>query len=343
MFADPEADIFEYAVSADHPYRQLHKQINFNKIIKRLKKRHSDHGNTNYTIEQSFKMLLLQFWEDASDREMERAMRENLAFKWFCGFGLKQKTPDHSFFGRFRSKFDPELIAWLFNQVNKQLHKKGLYGDTFTFMDASKVISKVSLWQERDRAIADGYEKLDNQTLGTGRYTSDKDARWGAKSKKDIWYGYKRHCGVDMRHGMISKTTITPANVMDSNPEVIDQICPEQGAIFADKLYDTKRVHQQLRQRGCYPAIIRKRNNPRKDTDQDRWRSQIRMPYESTFSRLPQYARYRGIEKLKFQNYMQCLVYNLKKAVKLLSTSPPRCTDVVSLGQQTQQTRAIYT
>jgi IS5 family transposase len=33
--------------------------------------------------------LVLQFLEDLSDREMERFMRENLAAKWRCGFGLR--------------------------------------------------------------------------------------------------------------------------------------------------------------------------------------------------------------------------------------------------------------
>ena len=34
-------------------------------------------------------MLVLQFLEDVSDWEMERFMRETLAAKWFCGFGLE--------------------------------------------------------------------------------------------------------------------------------------------------------------------------------------------------------------------------------------------------------------
>ena len=49
-------------------------------------------------------MLVLQFLEDISDRKMERFMRENLAAKWFCGFGLSDRTPDHSFFGSFRKR-----------------------------------------------------------------------------------------------------------------------------------------------------------------------------------------------------------------------------------------------
>ena len=38
---------------------------------------------TGYPVEQGVKALLLQFWEDLSDREIERGLRENLAFQNF--------------------------------------------------------------------------------------------------------------------------------------------------------------------------------------------------------------------------------------------------------------------
>ena len=319
MLLDTEDEIFEAALPQDHSYRQLATQINWKKLIKILRKHYSEKGQTGYEVEQGFKAMLVQFWEDLSDREIERALRENLVFKWFCGFGLKDKTPDHSYFGRLRDRLGEEKIAELFNQINNQLHAKGLVGEVFTFMDASKVISKVHLWKERDQAIEDGYERLSNQVVD--KYATDKDARWGAKSKKDIWFGYKRNCSVDMRHGLISKTLITPANVPDY--KVVREISPRQGAVFADKLYDTKETDVHLRARGLYPATIRKNNNPIKNRDLDRWRSSIRMPFESTFSRLPRRARYRGLDKLQIQNYMECMVYNLKKAVRVLSTKPP--------------------
>lgn len=324
FFDDEESLIINRSVEVDHPYRKINNHINLDKIIRMISKKYSDHGQSGYSVEQGLKAMLVQFWEDSSDREMERGLRENIAFKWFCGFGLKEETPDHSYFGRFRQRIGTELIAWIFNEITNQLRSKGLYGDAFTFMDASKVITKVSLWEERDRAIADGYEKLNNQVVD--KYANDKDARWGAKSKRDIWYGYKRHCSVDMRKGLIIKSVITPANVMDCDLDVINQICPDSGAVFADKLYDTKAVTEVINQRGCYPALIRKRTNHTKNHHQDRWRSSLRMPFEGTFSKLSKRTRYVGLLKAQFQNYAECLVYNLKIAVRHLDTSEQKFT-----------------
>ena len=47
-------------------------------------------------------MLVLQFMEDLSDRELERFIAENTAAKLFCDFSLISQAPDHSLFGRLR-------------------------------------------------------------------------------------------------------------------------------------------------------------------------------------------------------------------------------------------------
>ena len=134
-----------------------------------------------------------------------------------------------------------------------------------------------------------------------------------------MFFGYKRHTAVDMRYGLISKTTVTPANVLDY--QVVEQICPKQGYVFMDKLYDTKDTDTKIRASGCSPGTIRKKNNPNKNYDLDRWRSHMRMPYEGTFSKLPKRARYRGQTKVAFQNFGESIAYNLKKAITYLPES----------------------
>ena len=79
--------------------------------------------------------------------------------------------------------------------------------------DATHLISKVGLWKER-KAIELKLESLNNKTLE--KVAADKDAKFGAKSKDKIWFGYKQHTSVDMQSGMINKVAITPANVIDS-------------------------------------------------------------------------------------------------------------------------------
>jgi IS5 family transposase len=312
-----EEQLLTSVILPDHAYRKLNRLINFDEIAVLLQKTYSNLGQKGIPAVRGLKALLLQFWEDYSDREMEAAVRENLAIRWFCGFSLSEKTPDHSYFGKFRRRIGTQHFADIFNSINERLRKEGLFGNIFHFIDASTIISKSALWEERDRAIKDGHDKLNNLIIKD--YVADKQARWGAKSEKNIWFGYKRHTAVDMRYGLISKTTVTPANVLDY--QVVEQICPKEGYVFMDKLYDTRDTDRKIRASGCSPGTIRKNNNPNKNRDLDRWRSAMRMPYEGTFSKLPKRARYRGKTKVAFQNFGESIAYNLKKALQYLPQS----------------------
>jgi len=314
MITTNEEEILEKLVSPEHPFRKLSQIVNFAGIASPYYVLYSDIGAKGIDILKGLKCLLVQFWEDYSDRQMERALQENVAVKWFCGFGLMEPTPDHSYFGKLRQRLGAKNIADIFNQINEILRRQGLFGDTFKFIDASAIITKSALWQERDKAIKAGEEKLNNAVVS--KYTSDKEARWGAKSKTNIWFGYKRHCNVDMRFGLIDKLTVTPANVLDF--QALKDICPHNCMVFSDKLYDTRNTDKIFLANGCAIGTIRKNNNKSKNRDLDRWRSGVRMPFEGTFSKLSKRTRYRGKLKVLFENFSLAICHNLKKAVKIL-------------------------
>jgi transposase, IS5 family len=314
MLLKTEEEVFDQLVEADNPFRKLVTIIDFAKLTEPLRVCYSDMGSMGIDVEKGMKALLIQFWEDYSDRQMEKAVRHNMAIRWFCGFGLTEETPDHSYLGKLRKRLGTKNIANLFQQVNDMLASQGLVGNVFTFIDASAIVTKTALWEERDRAIQAGEETLNNTNVTD--YVKDKDARWGAKGKNAIWFGYKRHCAVDMRHGIVTKVVTTPANVLD--PQVVGSVAPRQGMVFMDKLYDTKQCDLIITAKGCYAATIRKRTNKHKNPDLDRWRSHTRMPFESTFSKMNKRARYRGLTKMTMQCFLQATVHNLKKAVTIL-------------------------
>lgn len=313
-FRTNEEDIMEKMVKEDHAFRKLKNIIDFEEIAIPYRKLYSSTGAEGIDIVKGFKSLLIQFWENYSDREMEKALQENVAVKWFCGFTLLEKTPDHTYFCKLRIRLGAKNIADIFNTVNRKLRDKGLFGDVFKFIDASSLITKTALWEERDRAIKNGEENLNNSNVG--KYSADKDARWGAKAKNKIWFGHKRHNCVDMRYGLIEKVVVTPANILDF--EVMKSVCPKNAMILADKLYDTKKVELILKGKYCHSGIIKKNNNKTKNHDLDRWKSKTRMPFERTFSKLRKRTKFRGNTKVLMQCFMESICYNLKKAVVVL-------------------------
>ncbi len=320
--------LLEKLVTSDHSYRKLKKLIDFPKLLISLQELYSKQGAPSEPIEQGFKALLIQYWEDLSDREAERYVRENLAARWFCGYGLEEESPDHSYFGKLRKRIGVEKLSALFQKVNEAITKAGYVGNVFHFVDASALRSRVDVWAARDKAITDKEKderddddkpKLNNQNLK--KYSSDPEARFGCKGKNKFWLGYKRHQRVDMKQGIVTHVAITSAEVPDSKAFLSEGLCPTQGMVFLDKGYDYRFIDEELEKNQCANAVIRKKNHKEKNRDLDRWRSGIRMPYEGVFSKMDRRARYLGKKKVLFQATLEAMIHNFKRLIQI--AAPP--------------------
>lgn len=301
-------------VPGDHPYRKLLDLIDFQRLCEPIADlANTGRGAKGFGVVTLFQCLLLQFMEDLSDRELQRYLQENNAAKFFCGFGLTDRTPDYSLFTKARSRVGTKRLADLFATLRDQLKAKGWVSDVFTFVDATHLISKAKLWQERDTAIAAGYEKLNNETLP--QVAADQDARIGCKGKDKFWYGYKQHTSVDMRSGLIRKVAVTAANVSDASG--LKHVCPHGGAVYGDKGYCVSTAQREIARRGCHDGCIKRNNMKGKDRDKDRWISSIRAPFERVFSKRNPRVRYRGRVKNQFAAFMNALGFNLKRLLVL--------------------------
>jgi IS5 family transposase len=315
IFATTEEELFNSVIDSNHPFRIINNLLDFEALTEPMRACYSTLGANGIDVTRGVKALMIQFWENYSDREMEKAIKENLAIRWFCGFGLSEKTPDYSYFSKLRKRIGTKRIADLFKTINNVFESYGLFGNTFTFVDASSIITKTALWKERDEALADGEEKLNNAIVE--KYAADKDARFGSKSKRIHWFGYKRHEAVDMRHGLVRKVAVTSAEILDF--QAVKSVLPKVGAVLMDKGYDTIETDNALRARGLHAMTLRKNNNKKKNKDFDRWVSKRRMPFECSFSKVEKRARYRGRAKVTLQCFLEAIVHNMKKAIRYVS------------------------
>jgi IS5 family transposase len=301
----------EQLASPKHTYRRLTQLLDFNQIIKSANVKKHKLGTDGYGKERLLRCLILQFMEDISDREFERFISENNAAKWFCGFTLLEKTPDYTTICKFRNALGTNRIGKLFNEVKRQMQEKSYCAEVFTFVDSTALISKLNLWEERDKAITAGYEKLNNEVLP--KVSADSEARIGAKSKKKFWYGFKKHVGVDMQSGMITKVAVTKANVNDSDGAKC--ILPRSGAVTGDKGY-IGAIREILR-RGLHPMVIKRKNMEDKNIDLDRWISKLRAPYEGVFSKQNKHVRYKGVVKNQGAEFLYAIAYNFRRLLVL--------------------------
>jgi IS5 family transposase len=300
-------------VPQHHVYRRFAGIWKFDTAEKLLAGIQTNNNYQGYGMLRLFKCLLLQFMEDLSDRELARFLQENTAGKWFCGFGLCEATPDFTLFSKVRKKIGTHNLSVIFADLRGQLKSNGVMSEVFSFVDATHLIAKASLWDERDKAIQAKYDKLNNEILP--KVAHDIQAKIGCKGKDKYWYGYKQHTSVDMQSGLINKIAITPGNITDGRG--LAHVSPKSGAVYADKGYCTKPSQLIAKRKGFHLAAIKNNNMKDKNKDKDRWYSKIRSPYERVFARRNKEVRYVGIAKNQFAGFMYAICFNLKRLVAL--------------------------
>lgn len=300
-------------VSAKHQYRKFKDLFDFTIASEELRSVESPANYKGYGILRLFKCLLLQFMEDLSDRELERYLSDSNAAKWFCDFDLTEDTPDYSVFSKLRARIGTNLLSKIFSSFRDQLRSQGYMSEVFTFVDASHLISKANLWEERDEVRKQKYEKLNNETLP--EVAHDKQAKIGCKGGSKFWYGYKKHVSVDIQSGLINKVAVTPANVTDARG--FAHVLPSSGAVYADKGYCASPARIAAARKGIHLCAIKKNNMKEKNFDLDRYYSSIRSPLERVFSQDNKRLRYIGIAKNQFAEFMNAICFNLKRLTVL--------------------------
>jgi IS5 family transposase len=304
-------------VSSDHELRKVNETVDFVKIARKFIELKTALGRRGYGLEIGIKCLFLQFFYDLSDRQMEERLRHDLAFRWFCLLKLEEVTPDHTFFCRIRTTLGARRMGQVFKNIMQKAEQKGIVRKVFTFVDATAIKTKETTWEQRDKAMKDGEEALNNGNVQD--YSADKDARFGCKGKSKFWYGYKKHVSVDMGSGLINKVAVTPANVSDQAG--VRHVCPDGGMVFGDKAYCLKKAQESFKAHGCHSGAILRNNMKGKNKDKDRWLTKMRAPFEGVFSKDATRARYRGIMKVQLQAFMEAIVFNVKRL--LVINAPP--------------------
>ena len=268
-----------------------------------------------------FKMVFLQFLYDLSDRNIEEQCTWNLLFKSFLGLSAEELPPDHTVLCRFRQRLGAEGFQRLFNQVVEQARAQGLVSDRLHIIDATHMTAKVDLFRLK-KEHRDG----DDDDHYVDRNSPDPDARFGRKTPKKGFYGYKSHVVQDADSELIVQVLTTPGNVPDG--VVLPTLAqPQAKELTGDKAYDSKANRSHLATLGVASGLIPRRPRPGRPRKSWRQRPQIERKFaECKQSHGLRRARYWGLAKVTVQSLMVALVVNLKRWVTLLKLRSPALT-----------------
>ena len=318
--------IYDQVIPPNHFLKQLAACVDFsfiNEAVTDCYDHPSEAGRPGWEPQRLFKVLFLAYLDNLSERQIEESVNLNLAHKWFVGLDVHEKGPDHSTLSLFRDRLGAERFQQLFNRIVEMAREKKFITDRLHIIDSTHTLAKVNLFRLKEEHEKENPEHYVNE------HSPDPDARFGRKSKKKGFYGYKDHLALDQDSQMITDLEVTPGNESDSKHLLLDQTAPPD-EVTADKAYDTEDNHQQLSDQKIQDHILLKKNRSNYSKEQNKKWSAIRSLIESKNSELKNHhglgrCRYLGLDKTKIQAFLTAIVVNLKRFVKFAQgiSSPP--------------------
>ena len=308
--------VYENLIDTNHLLNKLNQLIDWSFIEEECRRFYSDLGRKGENPIVLFKMLLLSYLYNISERRIEEECTYNIIYKYFLGLELYQAAPDHSTLSKFRSRLKEEGFRTLFNRVVELARSQGLIADELRIVDSTHQTAKVDVIRASQRKPQ--AEDNDNwQSPQSLPGSPDKDARFGAKSKKKKFFGHKHHIGIDDKHGIITDSATSPGHMHDGDylEEMYAGVKPT--ALTADKIYDAEHQHDRLNEAGIVSLIIRKKEDDLLlDPDYKKIVNK-RKQVERVFAVQKRNhggdrARYWGLMKMTIQNLITDMVYNFK-------------------------------
>lgn len=314
-FADQEVSINRKQTRAEIKLSKIDRLVDWQKAVDQLKslyKSGKQGGRPPKDILPKIKMLFIQHLYNLSDPELEDQVHDRLSFQRFCGLSLSDEIVDFTTLWRLKERMvKANVDQHLFNQINEELDRKGLFVKKGTIIDASVIESSNRPLSKKKRS---DLEQTPSSQI-------DSDATSTAKRGK-YYFGHKGHIGVDQGSKLIRKQKFTTASLHDSqvNQELTSG---DEQALFADSAYSNKSDKRAYREKGLYYGVLdkgtRKKPLSKSQKAKNKRNSSIRSAVEHPFAYMKKQMNYlqcraKNIDRNRLQWTMNCIVYNLIRA-----------------------------
>jgi Transposase and inactivated derivatives len=134
-------------IPENHLLLKIDKCIDFDFIYEKAAPYYSDRGRKSIDSVCMIKMLLVGYlYGIKSERRLEEDVTLNLAYRWFCGFNLNDRIPDHSLFSQNRRRRfkDSQLFREIFNHIVILCIQNGIVTGENVVSDGSFIPGNVS-------------------------------------------------------------------------------------------------------------------------------------------------------------------------------------------------------
>jgi transposase len=239
----------------------------------------SDVGRPGIDPEAALRLMLSGFLLGiVHDRRLMREAQVNLAIRWFAGFGLHERLPDHSSLTRIRQRWGADRFRRIFERTVQACVAAGIAKGEVVHADASLIRADVA-WESLAvrhvdaMAEANGDDVPDPEKEGrlrtskkTGKFKkvclTDPDATMATTARnRRLKPSYKQHGVVDDVFGVVLDVEITTGETNEGEQLLarLDAVAGTTGAeiatVTADAGYAYAKIFGGLERRGITGLI----------------------------------------------------------------------------------------
>jgi transposase len=230
----------EEYIPSDHRLKRLNRVLDLSFVHEAVRERYcQNNGRPSIDPEVVMRLFLLQAIEHIVEvRELMRQVEVNLAYRWFIGYELDEKLPDHSTLSKALDRFGDGVFNELFSRSIAQCQKSDLIEGKVLHVDATTIRAD-----------------LDKNKVEQAE-SSDQDARYGRFPDGTIQPGYKQQTVVDGEHRVVVGLEVFAANRAEGVDVVgiVDTVREEVGlrpeVICADGAYASGANRAAFEKRG---------------------------------------------------------------------------------------------
>ena len=265
-------------VPDDHILKQVDKVLDLSWLRDEVKDLYCmSNGRPGIDPEAAVRLMLAGFFQGiVHDRKLIREAQVNLAIRWFAGYRLDEKLPDHSSLTKIRQRWGAARFKKIFIKTVQSCIDAGLVNGETVHIDATLIradVSWESLTTEHIETVVKENDDIDDKPKGPGRppkkvrkppkrSTTDPDATMTTSSHNcRMEPFYKQHGAVDDICGVVVDVDITTGQQSEGSqlPDQIERIESNTGraikTLSADAGYAHGKNFEHLEKRNI-DAII---------------------------------------------------------------------------------------
>jgi transposase len=140
VFGPLPAMTLDELVPADHFYRHLERALDLAFVRDLVREYYAAGGRPSVDPVVFFKLQLVLFFEGLrSERQLMRVVADRLSLRWYVGYDLGERLPDHSSLTKIRERYGVEAFRRFFEAVLERCREAGLLWGEELYADATKV------------------------------------------------------------------------------------------------------------------------------------------------------------------------------------------------------------